>query len=238
MMIKEAVGVFWQTLKDTWEELYSLAIVNLVWLFGWVAVGSLAWLFASWSIIVLAVLFLLLAVGALAVTTAGMYCVTNRVAHGKTFHFSDFVEGIKKFWWRSVLWILGNALLVFLVLFSLNFYTALLEGLWAVLAGGFFLGLLGLWLATQMYFWPFLVEQKEPKTLMAWRNSAYLLLANPIYALFIGSFTLLFTVISAAIPLVLIFVGMAVIALLGNNATLTLLAKFGVIEEARPKPLV
>ena len=35
MLIKEAMKVFWQSLKDTWEELYSIAIVNLVWLFSW-----------------------------------------------------------------------------------------------------------------------------------------------------------------------------------------------------------
>ena len=92
MMIREAMSVFWQTLKDTWEELFQLAIVNLVWLFSALTIIGLP------------------------VTTAGMYYVTNRVAHGKTFHFSDFIDGIKLYWWRSLLWFLANVVIILLVL--------------------------------------------------------------------------------------------------------------------------
>ena len=35
MLFTKAVGVFWQTLKDSWEELLQLAIMNLIWLFSW-----------------------------------------------------------------------------------------------------------------------------------------------------------------------------------------------------------
>ena len=104
MMIKESTSVFWQTLKDTWEELYSIAIVNLV------------WLFASFTVVLFPV------------TLAGMYYVTNRVAHGKTFHFSDFIEGIKKLWWRSLLWFLANIAFVGLIFLNLNFYPTQFQG--------------------------------------------------------------------------------------------------------------
>ena len=104
MLIKEAMGVFWQTLKDTWEELYSLAIVNLVWLFSWALPLGLA------SASGLPIVFFpvaILSVGIFAVTTSGIYYVANRVAHAKTFHFYDFVEGIKKgYYWGEMSWIL------------------------------------------------------------------------------------------------------------------------------------
>lgn len=63
MMIREAMGVFWQTLKDTWEELYSLAIVNLAWLFAFLVPLSLAYLLAgNASLVWLSIPFLLAAV--------------------------------------------------------------------------------------------------------------------------------------------------------------------------------
>ena len=211
MMIKEAVGVFWQSLKDVWEELLPLCLVNLV------------WLFASFTIVLFPV------------TVAGVYYVANRVARGKTFGTSHFIEGIKKYWWRSLLWFLANALVVFLVYTNLVFYPSQFEGLWVSLVGGFWLAVLVFWATLQMYFWPLLIEQEQPRILLAWRNSAYLVLINPFYAFFIASFHLLFLVVSVATTLPLVFVGMVLLALLGNNAVLTMLIKVGKIEDPRPK---
>jgi len=211
MMIKEAMSVFWQTLKDTWEELYSLAIVNVV------------WLLASMTILLFPV------------TAAGMYYVTNRVAHGKTFHFSDFIEGIKKFWWRSLIWFLANILFVVIIYTNLTFYSSNFKGLWVAFVGGFWLALLAFWLTMQMYFWPMLIEQKETKMLLAWRNAAFLVLASPFFSFFVATFHLLLIAVSFVLGLPLIFVCMAAVGLLANNAVLVLLVKFGLLKEARPK---
>ncbi len=35
MMIREALDVFWRSLKDVWEELIPLALVNLIWFVSW-----------------------------------------------------------------------------------------------------------------------------------------------------------------------------------------------------------
>jgi hypothetical protein len=214
MMITEAMSVFWQTLKDTWEELFQLAIVNLV------------WLFTSLTIVLFPV------------SLSGVYYVANRVAHGKTFGFGHFIEGVKKFWWRSLLWFLANILMVVLIYTNLVFYPNAFQGAWwSVALGGFWIALFAFWLTMQLYFWPLLIEQETPQMLLAWRNSAYLVLANPFYALFMISFTLLLVVVSVALTLPLLFVGMSIVALLGNNAVLTLLVKFKIIKEARPGPL-
>lgn len=210
MMIKEAMGVFWQSLKDTWEELYSIAIVNLV------------WLFASLTVVLFPV------------TAAGMYYVANRVAHGKTFGFSDFIDGIKLYWWRSLIWFLVNIVAVGLFAVNIWFYSSA-EGSWLVVIAGLWLALLVFWLSMQIYFWPILIEQSEIKMIQAWRNAAYLILANPFYAFFIVTFTIVLFALSAALTLPLIFVGMGLVAILANNAVLALLEKFGLIKEARPK---
>ena len=234
MLIREAMNVFWQTLKDTWEELYSLAIVNLVWLFSWSLPIGIAAAVGVPAVVIPATLLSLIL---FPMTTSGMYFVTNRVARGKTFHFSDFVDGIKLYWWRSLLWLLANAAFVGLSILNLRFYPATFTGVWVIFVGGLWLAILAFWLAMQMYFWPLLIEQEETKMLRAWRNSAYLILANPFFAFFAASFSLVLLVLSAGLTLPFIFVGMGLLGLLGNNAALVLLHSLGIIEDPRPKPM-
>ena len=232
MLLKEAMSVFWQTLRDTWEELYSLGIVNLVWLFSWalpVGLGS------ATGIPVVVIVTLVLSLCLFAVTTAGVYFVANRVARGRTFHFRDFIEGIQLFWWRALLWLLANALFAFLIYLNLWFWPSNFQGTWVVFVGGFYLAAAVFWLMMQIYFWPILVEQETPKMLLAWRNSAYLIFVNPFFAFFIASFALVLLVLSVALTLPFIFVGIALLALLGNNAVIALYLKFGVIKE-NPRP--
>jgi hypothetical protein len=234
MLIREAMGVFWQTLKDTWEELYSLAMVNLVWLFSWSLPIGLG---AATRLPIVIIATAILSLGLLPVTTVGVYYVADRVAHAKTFHFSDFVDGIKLYWWRALIWLLANVVIIALISLNLWFYPANFEGFWVIIVGGLWLAALFFWIAMQMYYWPLLIQQEEPKMLLTWRNSAYLMLANPFYAFFITCFSIVLLAISVALTLPFVFVGMAILAVLGSNAVLTLLAKFGVIEDPRPKPL-
>jgi hypothetical protein len=233
MLIREAMTVFWQSLRDTWEELLPLAVVNIVWLASW-ALPLFA--FSSLSAPAIAIPLFLLSVVLLPVSTAGIYYVTNRVAHGKTFHFSDFVEGVRIYWWRAILWLVVNLGVVYLIWVNLWFYSSRLEGPWGFVVGGVWLALLAFWLVMQLYFWPMLLQLDEPRMFMAWKNSALLILINPFYAFFFVSFTLLVAVISAALVVILIFAGMTIIALLGNNAVLILLHRLGKIEDPRPEP--
>lgn len=234
MLIREAMGVFWQTLKDTWEELYPLAMVNLVWLFSWSLPIGLG---AATGLPIVIIPTAVLSLGLLPVTTVGVYYVANRVAHAKTFHFSDFVDGIKLYWWRALIWLLANVVIIFMIGLNLWFYPANFEGFWVIIVGGLWLAALFFWIVMQIYYWPLLIQQEEPKMLLTWRNSAYLMLANPFYAFFMICFSIVLLAISVALTLPFVFVGMALLAVLGSNAVLTLLAKFEVIEDPRPKPL-
>jgi len=233
MLIREAMSVFWQTLKDVWEELYSIGMVNLVWLFAWALPAGIV---LGTGIEVLIIPAIILSVGLFTVTTSGVYYVANRVAHGKTFHFVDFVDGIKKLWWRSLIWGVVNIIVVYMIYLNLQFYPQMIKSNWVILIGGFWVSVLVFWTVMQIYFWPLLVEQEETKMLLAWRNAAYLILVNPFYAFFVTSFAVLLLAISVGTTLPFVFIGMGVQALLGSNAALTLLYKVGVTEDPRPKP--
>jgi len=232
MLIRETAGVFWQTLKDIWEELLPLAVVNLVWLLAWAAPLSGGSLLAS--IPALAIMLIVLGVLVFAVATAGVYYVTYRVAHAKTFHFSDYIEGIRLYWWRAILWILGNALVTVILAANVLFY-ARVQTSWSAIVAGLFMALFIVWVAVQIYFWPLMLAQEQPRLLLAWRNAFYLILANPFYAFFIVSFTVLLLGLSIGLTLPFVLMGMTLQALLGNNAVLILLERLGKIESPRPK---
>jgi hypothetical protein len=233
MMIREAMTVFWQTLKDTWEELYSLAIANLLWVASAIPVLLALSLLPQFIVVIPAAL---ISIALFSVATAGVYYVTNIVAHAKTFHFSDFIYGIKLYWWRSLLWMLGNIVFLLLVYVNINFYTSQFQGLWVVLVAGFWFSVGIFWLVTQLYFWPMLLQQENPNILWAWRNAAFLILINPFFTFFIVSSALTLLILSAVLTLPFIFVGMVIQGLLANNAVLTLLVKVGKIPDPRPKP--
>ncbi len=211
MMIKEAIDTIWQSLKDAWDDLFGLALVNA------------AWLFSSLTVILFPI------------STAGMYYITNRVSHGKAIHFSDFWDGVKKYWWRSWLWFLGTTLGTLLAWISLSFYTNLVgEGLLMIAIGGFWLSLMVVWLGMQIYFWPLMVEQSQPNILQAWRNAFVLTIQQPLYTLLIALFIVALVLLSLLFPISLVLVCMSVIGILGNNATVRLLVKAGIMEEPRP----
>ena len=234
LLVREAMSVFWQTLRDTWEELYSLAIVNLVWLFAW---GLPIGLTTLSKTPLLTIPLIVLGVLVFPVVTAGVYYVANDVAHAKTFHFSDFVHGIKLYWWRSILWLLANVVFVILIWANLQFYPAIVQGSWGIIIWGVWVAVFVLWVMVQIYFWPILIQQEKPRLLLAWRNGLYLVLANPIYSFFMLSFTALLLALSVGLTLPFVFIGMTLQGLLGSNAVLILLAKFGLIDEPRPEPL-
>lgn len=132
---------------------------------------------------------------------------------------------------------LANIMVCLLIYVNVIFYPSTFEGSWPLIVSFLWLGLLLFWLMMQVYFWPLLIEHEQHRMLLSWRNSAYLILANPFYAFFIGSFALVLLGVSALLVMPFIFVGMALMGILGNNAVLTLLHRFGIIEEYRPQPM-
>ena len=241
MMVKEAFAVLVQTLKDTWEELYSLVIANISWFFVVLGVPLLLMSIGHpaafiGSIILFIVLF--------SISAPGIYTVGMLVARGKTFHFSDMLQGIKLHWWRGLLWAGANGLVFLIIRADIMFFItdnpalpAWLNGPGGIVITLIFLYVMVFWLAMQVYFWPMLLQQQEPKLVMAWRNCALLLLAQPIFAILVILFGIVLLAVSVGLIIPLVFVGAGVQAILGSAAVLNLLVKFGKIEEIRPKPL-
>jgi hypothetical protein len=236
MLVGAAFKVVWRSLKDAWEDAFQLAINNAIWLLA-VVIGPVAFLGANTFIPspVLLGITILLTVLVLPLATAGMFCVTNRSAHGKAVHVSDLFDGIKRFWWRSWIWLLVNIVILALVGYSMVWYTGLVSGYWKFLVGGFWLAVGVIWTLMQIYFWPLMIEQGTPNLLRAWRNAFVLVIREPLFVLVLLVCLIAITAVSILFAVMFMIAFMAIVSLVANNATLALLAKSGVIELPRPQ---
>lgn len=232
MLFTKAVGVFWQTLKDSWEELLQLAIMNLIWLFSWGGPVALTTVVGASPFLI--VPLFLLGIVLFALSTVGLFYATHIVARGRTIHLAEFFDGIKIYWWRSLVWVLVNIVVLALLVFNILAYPQMLTSFLGVALGGLAIAALVFWVVMQLYFWPLLFSQEEPKLFQAWRNAAYLIFANPFYAFLMLTFALIMFLLAGALTIILIFAGMTLMGLLCNNAVITLMVHYGIIEDPRP----
>jgi len=112
---------------------------------------------------------------------------------------------------------------IFLVGFQ--FYGAI--GIIGIFVQVFFVATGLLWIATQFYTWPFLLEQEDKRLRLALQNGLFLTLANPIYTLMLLGTVALAVVVSAVTLLPLAVFATSFIALLANRAVRERLIAYG-----------
>src|SRR5262245_54429329 len=99
----------WKSIKDLFEDLFVLAIVNLLWLLINAPLAVVA--FLSLGNRVALYIVLLLGVLTLGPSTAGLYAVAERVTEGRTSSWRDFIAGLRAYpklsWKVYGLWMLG-----------------------------------------------------------------------------------------------------------------------------------
>ena len=200
--MRAALDVFWETVRDWYNGMLGLAVMNLT------------WLLCSLTLILLPP------------ATAGMVTITNSIAHGTGAHFSDFWPGMRRYAWVSYRWALVNitAAVIFVVCFS--FYGAA-GGALSVLIQAFFAAAALMWIAVQFYVWPFLIEQESIRLRIALKNALFLTLANPAYTFVLLSMTVLALVISLITILPIAVFATSFISLLGSRAVIERLTAYG-----------
>lgn len=152
--------------------------------------------------------------------TAALFYATNRLAHGGNPDWRTFFEGFRVCFRRSWAWGLLN-LLIFGGLIGYFFYFSQeQDGFWvwaraAVIVATFF------WLMIQLYTFPLLLEQEEPRLLLALRNSLIALIRRPLHT---AAYAVLVIVIMVATTIVLTpawaFITASLCAYLANRLTL------------------
>ena len=189
-----AFRVLWQAIKSFYEEMFVMVGANLLW-------------------VVMAIPIVTIPLG-----NAGMMYLTNQIAHHKSIEFRMFFEGIKLYWAKSYLLALLNVLAVGLFYTNMSFYGQM-NASWASIV----LGLFVIWCLIQIYVFPMLMEQQEPKLRLALRNAAFLAFASPITTLVLAVLLIIVAALCIGLAFLFAVAMMAVICLAANGAVLALL---------------
>ena len=182
-----------QALYDWWDDWVNMALISLIWLL-------------CWATIVLG-----------PPATFGLYYVTNQLAHGRSLGLRGLLEGGRRYFLKSWLWMLLNLVAAAVMVTNIWFY-AQFDADWAGIVQVFplFLGLA--WLVVQFYALPYLMEQKDESLKLALRNGLFTLLAAPGYTAVVAGLAALIAVLSVLLVAPLLLGGPCLIAALGNRA--------------------
>jgi uncharacterized membrane protein YesL len=205
--MRHVLGVFWAAVKDLWEELFMLALMNLV------------------------TMLLLVPVVTFPPALAGLWNVANIAVQGKSIAWSDYWEAFKRYFGKA--WKLaGLNIAVLATLFvNMRFYTPgvapfnISDNLSFVIRAIWF-SLTVLWVMLQMYTLAMLLEQTDQRVRLALRNSAVLLFANPGFSFILFLLLLVVSAVSTVIPALWALISLALLAVVCNKAVRHLLVPY------------
>jgi uncharacterized membrane protein YesL len=190
--VDNPLSVLGQTARSIWEDMFTLVLATGV----WTAIGLLP------ALVLLGVGGPILAVIGLFITlppaTAGLFYVTNRIAHGFVGKMSHVLEGMRRYARQAWLLALINGFVVAVAVANFQFYGTL-DAPWVIAVRSIWVALLLIWGSSQMYVFPMLLEQEAPRVRTALRNSLFLAFGSPALSItialiigFIGFILLLF----------------------------------------------
>ncbi len=198
----DAWQVFRAALRDLWGDLFTTAVVNLLWL----------------------VLTLLVVTAPPA--TLALFSVGNRMARGDPTDPGDFFRAFRRYFGVGWRWGAVQVVMLFLLIGDIYLTGRLSSSSAAQLGQGLYIAGLVVWLLLQLYALPFLFEQETPGVRMALRNGIQMLGTNVGFSVIMGALLLLaLAALTAAFALSLAGGGVLV-ALVGNHAVLNRLAAY------------
>jgi uncharacterized membrane protein YesL len=206
--MSEAWHVVRAALRDTWRDLLTTAVVNLLWL-----------------------VFTLLIVTAPPAALA-LFSMGNRLAHGEQTDPRDFLQALGRYFGIGWRWGLLQVVMIFLLVGDL-ILTGQLGGdsVGGRLAQGLYLAGLSIWLLLQLYTLAFLFEQETPSVRLALRNGVSMLGRNIHFSVALGVLLLVALLAGTAIFLLSLAAGGVFVALVGNHAVLNRLAAHRAVQE-------
>jgi hypothetical protein len=195
--ISEVLRITWQSIKALWEDLLILVLMNFV-----TIAPVILMLFFFYELAVSLEAGNLVLTGIFAVLTvisliplppamAGLWSAANRVADELAIHWSDYFEGSRRYFWKSLGLALFNILVLTILLSNVWFYAPnnnpfnLDSGI-SLIIRMFFLLLTALWLVYQMYPMALILEQEDQRLWVALRNAGVLLLTRPGFSILLA----------------------------------------------------
>jgi hypothetical protein len=183
--------------RDTWQELWTILIVHLLFLLATVLIipGPPA--------------------------TLALFFYGNRIAHGEVATERDFLYAIRAYWGPAWRWGMLNLAVIGLLVGDYYLTGRLVQNVnTAHFIQGLYLTLLTGWLLLQIFALPFLFEQNRPSVSQALRNSAMYIRKHVVLVLTL-MVLLAISLLLGTLAFMLTFVfGGAFVAFAGNHAVL------------------
>jgi uncharacterized membrane protein YesL len=215
-------STLWKSLKDLFEDLFILAMVNLMWLLINAPLVIAAFLTLSSSTFFFIVL--LLGVLTLGPANAGLYAVAERVTDGRTSSGRDVVDGLRSYaklsWKIYGLWMVG----LIVILVNLQFYSqnssTIASFLYVV-----FIYFLVVWCGFLIYIGPLMILQTDKRIRTIARNAALMTFGRPLFTLVTLALMAIIVFASIWLPILMLLATAAFMAVWSFRATLTLITE-------------
>jgi uncharacterized membrane protein YesL len=205
-----AFRVFWLSVRDLYEELFVFAGLNLLW-----------WLCA-------------LVVVLIPPATAGLMYIANEIVHERRIEWRMFLEGARIYFWRSWQVFIVGAGVAFILLTNVLFYYQATTGVVQYLTI-LWIYLLIIWLVTQIYVFPFLIQMEQPRVIPIFRNALLLTLSRPLFTVVLMILLALATALGAVFAIVLILAIPGLWALASTRALTVLLEEVRAAQKTTDK---
>lgn len=200
--INMAFKVLGAAFRDTWQELWTILIVQLLFL--------------------LAIVLVIPGPPAI----IALFYYGNRVVHDESVNERDFLNAMRQYWGPAWRWGFMNILIIGLLTGDTYLVETLTDNTTlASFVQGLYLTLLASWLLLQLFALPFLFEQTEPRVMQALRNAVVFLKRNLVFAIVLGLLLSLSLIAGTLLFMLTFAFGGAFLAFAGNHAVLKDLAE-------------
>ena len=169
--------------------------------------------------------------------TFGLYYTAYALVNGESLGWRGVLEGGRKYFKKSWVWLLLNALVLTLTYTNIQFYGQF-DSIWAGYVQIFFLMAVFIWGIVQFYALAFIMEMQEKKLRIALRNGFFAGMASPLFSFLVAGFGVIMLMFSLILVLPVFFGLPAVLPLLAVRAMYNRLEAYGIrAPEKTPKEL-
>ncbi|MGD2205733.1 MAG: hypothetical protein PVH17_03045 [Anaerolineae bacterium] len=219
----DALRVVRFSLRDYWDEFVWLILLNLLWTL--VAVLPLVPLFALGNVAPAWVIpaGLLLALP-LPIVSGALCFVTNQVSRGKAVDWQTFVQGVRRYWLKSLIVAGINLIALILIAANLQFYSAILQGSWTDFALSAWLVVGIYWLLVQVFWFSLILELKNESVLLALRNALAMVIVTPGFTLTLAVVMVALGALCVVLSVPAVLMLASLFLLIANHATRSRLA--------------
>jgi hypothetical protein len=219
----DALRVTWQSIKDFWEELVLLVILDIVWSLCVLLIVAPVWLLGSRNLVLALVVSLALS-WPLPVVSGALCFVANQIARNQFVGWDTFGTGLRRYWAKSLIVALVNVAAVVLIAANIQFYAYVLQGTWTDFAVIAWIAVAAYWLAVQIYWFPMILELESEKMLVALRNALGLVLISPGFSLLLMVILVVVVALCLVLTIPALLVMAGLVLLIANYATRSRLA--------------